>query len=729
MDSSGDFVVVWQSLGDGSSTGIYFQRFNSSGVAQGSETQANVSTLNPQTTATVAMDNSGNFVIAWRDQSVNVATPDITMRKFDASGAAATGEVSVDNSAGTQQAPHIVMRPSTGDVVVVWDSNESFSDLETYFQRYNNSLVAQGSRTLVPSNTSVANSVPDVAMDSAGEFTITWEQDLGAGSSHAMAKRFNASGIAIGSEFQLDTSGTAGRTFMTVGMSDQNQAAFAWATEDDLFARVYVDRADLVITKTSDVPAYTPLSGVYVPGSPIKYTITASNNGPSAVVGATVTDTFTAAHTGISWTCVASGTASCVSGSPSGTGASGSTNISQSVDIGAGGGDKLTFTVTANTLTSASANLTNTASVTTPASTFEVSGANNSASLDLPAQKHVDVAVSKTAPAGPYTPGSNVTYTITVTGNGPSAAPPINVSDNFDVAFSSVTWNCVANGTSSCVSGLPSGTGDSGTGDIATSVDVAAGGGNSVVYTVIATIDVATSVTSIDNTASVSPSSGSDDNSANDSSLKSITVTQSTATHLAFVQQPSDTAAGGTITPAVTVQVQDASNTVVSGDNTTQVTLALGSNPSGGTLSGTLTETVVNGVATFSDLSIDNEGTGYTLKASVSGMSDVISSAFNISAAQTATHLAFVQQPSDTAAGGTITPAVTVQVEDAANAVVSGDNTTQVTLALGSNPSGGTLSGTLTETVVNGVATFSDLSIDNEGTGYTLKASVSGMSD
>ena len=205
------------------------------------------------------------------------------------------------------------------------------------------------------------------------------------------------------------------------------------------------------------------------------------------------------------------------------------------------------------------------------------------------------------------------------------------------------------------------------------------------------------------------------------SSAFNISAAQ-TATHLAFVQQPSDTAAGGTITPAVTVQVQDASNTVVSGDNTTQVTLALGSNPSGGTLSGTLTETVVNGVATFSDLSIDNEGTGYTLKASASGMSDVISSAFNISAAQTATHLAFVQQPSDAAAGGTITPAVTVQVQDASNTVVSGDNTTQVTLALGSNPSGGTLSGTLTETVVNGVATFSDLSIDNEGTGYTLTA-------
>jgi hypothetical protein len=49
-----------------------------------------------------------------------------------------------------------------------------------------------------------------------------------------------------------------------------------------------------------------------------------------------------------------------------------------------------------------------------------------------------------------------------------------------------------------------------------------------------------------------------------------------------------------------------------------------------------------------------------------------------------------------------------------------------VTLSLGVNPSGGTLSGTLTVTVVNGVATFSDLAIDRAGVGYTLHATGGG---
>jgi hypothetical protein len=45
-----------------------------------------------------------------------------------------------------------------------------------------------------------------------------------------------------------------------------------------------------------------------------------------------------------------------------------------------------------------------------------------------------------------------------------------------------------------------------------------------------------------------------------------------------------------------------------------------------------------------------------------------------------------------------------------------------VTLSLGTNPSGGTLRGTLTVNVSGGIATFSDLSIDLAGVGYTLHA-------
>jgi hypothetical protein len=112
----------------------------------------------------------------------------------------------------------------------------------------------------------------------------------------------------------------------------------------------------------------------------------------------------------------------------------------------------------------------------------------------------------------------------------------------------------------------------------------------------------------------------------------STSVTVNPADHLLFLQQPTDTSAGQTINPGFTVAVVDQFGNVVTSDNSDTVTLAIGSNPGGGTLSGTLTVTVSGGIATFSDLSIDLAGDGYTLHATTTGLTDADSFAFSITA-------------------------------------------------------------------------------------------------
>jgi alpha-tubulin suppressor-like RCC1 family protein len=79
----------------------------------------------------------------------------------------------------------------------------------------------------------------------------------------------------------------------------------------------------------------------------------------------------------------------------------------------------------------------------------------------------------------------------------------------------------------------------------------------------------------------------------------------------------------------VEVSIQDASGRTAE-SVTMLVTIALGANPGGGTLSGTRTVNAVNGVATFTDLSIDEPGTGYTLVASAGALPDVTSGTFDI---------------------------------------------------------------------------------------------------
>jgi hypothetical protein len=60
------------------------------------------------------------------------------------------------------------------------------------------------------------------------------------------------------------------------------------------------------------------------------------------------------------------------------------------------------------------------------------------------------------------------------------------------------------------------------------------------------------------------------------------------------------------------------------------VAVALLNNPGGATLGGTLNVTAQSGVATFSDLTLDQAGTGYTLQVTVSGLTSATTSAFNV---------------------------------------------------------------------------------------------------
>jgi sugar lactone lactonase YvrE len=100
-------------------------------------------------------------------------------------------------------------------------------------------------------------------------------------------------------------------------------------------------------------------------------------------------------------------------------------------------------------------------------------------------------------------------------------------------------------------------------------------------------------------------------------------------TSLAFIAQPTNTAASRVITPAVRVQVLDGFGNPIT-TSTAPVTLALGSNPSGATLSGTLTRNAVEGVATFSDLALNKDGRGFTLVASSSRLIPATSVAFDV---------------------------------------------------------------------------------------------------
>jgi len=203
-----------------------------------------------------------------------------------------------------------------------------------------------------------------------------------------------------------------------------------------------------------------------------------------------------------------------------------------------------------------------------------------------------------------------------------------------------------------------------------------------------------------------------------------ITLSAGAPAGLVFQVQPSTVASGAAITPAVQVRVVDASGNLVPMATNT-VTMGLGGNPVGGVLGGTLSVAAAAGVATFSTLTLDKAGVGYSLAASSSGLSPATSNAFNVTAGA-ASKLAFFVQPTTAVAGAGISPAVQVEVQDAAGNRVT-TATTSITITIGTNPGSSTLGGTSTVAAVAGVATFSGLSLNKTGAAYTLVANGGGL--
>ncbi|CAN5547219.1 hypothetical protein BH10ACI3_BH10ACI3_16850 [soil metagenome] len=195
------------------------------------------------------------------------------------------------------------------------------------------------------------------------------------------------------------------------------------------------------------------------------------------------------------------------------------------------------------------------------------------------------------------------------------------------------------------------------------------------------------------------------------------------AHHLIFTAQPSNAVDDVDITPPIIVEARDQNDNLATSFGNV-INLSIGNNPlcpaNCATIVGGAT-VANNGIATFSNLRLRGAGNGVTLIASSFGSPVLInatSDPFNLSGP---TQLAFSVQPTSTFPGAPIAPDVKVEVRDQ-NGVVFTNATNAITLAIGNNPSGGTLSGSTFGNAVAGVATFSGLRINNAGNGYTLNA-------
>lgn len=206
--TNGGFVVVWISdAQDGSDYGIYGQRFDANGAAQDSEFHINTTTTTTysQSSPLITALTNGGFVVTWISEGQD-SKFDIYGQRYDANGIAQAGEFRVNTTTTTSSLDHSIVALTNGGFVATWSSGSSSSDgFGIYGQRFDVNGVAQGNEFLVNTTTTRSESSPSITALTNGSFVITWSSVDQDGKNDIYGQRFDANGVAQGSEFLVNT--------------------------------------------------------------------------------------------------------------------------------------------------------------------------------------------------------------------------------------------------------------------------------------------------------------------------------------------------------------------------------------------------------------------------------------------------------------------------------------------------------------------------------------------
>ena len=210
--ADGGFVVTFtdQSGADGSGWGVFGQRFDSMGVAVGTEFQVNTATTVSQFDSTVTALADGGFVVTFSDQSG--ADGDgfgVLGQRYDAMGMTVGTEFVVNTTMTSfQNSSSVAALADGGFVVTFTDSSGADGDGNGVLgQRFDAMGVAVGAEFVVNTTTVSSQSSSNVTALADGGFVVTFTDSSGADGDGqgVFGQRFDAMGVAVGNEFQVNT--------------------------------------------------------------------------------------------------------------------------------------------------------------------------------------------------------------------------------------------------------------------------------------------------------------------------------------------------------------------------------------------------------------------------------------------------------------------------------------------------------------------------------------------
>jgi hypothetical protein len=238
---SGGFVAVW-SYWDFEFPGpelhaIRGRRFASDGAPLGPEFVVSPisggSGQGVPSAPVASVDGGGGFVVAWaQDDPPYDGTAEIFARRYDAAGDPLGPEFRVNSYIpGNQLRPRIAHEPG-GGFAIVWQSRGDGSGTSIMARRFDATGAALGLQFQVNTIEAGNQLRSGIGFDAQGDFVIAWESwapyggDTSEGS--VQAQRFAADGTRAGVQFQVNETTAGEQGFPAVAVEPDGHFVVAW---------------------------------------------------------------------------------------------------------------------------------------------------------------------------------------------------------------------------------------------------------------------------------------------------------------------------------------------------------------------------------------------------------------------------------------------------------------------------------------------------------------------
>jgi hypothetical protein len=200
----------------------------------GEEFRVNTYTQGQQILPNVAGTADGKFVVTWTSYGVDGSLGGVVAQRFDENGSKVGPEFLINTYTTQAQTQSVVGTDSGGGFVIAWTSApaQDGSGFGVFGRRFSATGVALGDEFQVNAHTTGGQSNPDIAVLSDGSFVTVWRDSSGRDGqgSGIYGRRFGDDGVPLANDFRVNNATANNQVAPAIAAASDGSFVVAFAS-------------------------------------------------------------------------------------------------------------------------------------------------------------------------------------------------------------------------------------------------------------------------------------------------------------------------------------------------------------------------------------------------------------------------------------------------------------------------------------------------------------------